>query len=181
MGSAWKNHPSFGLLFPQREGILTLWEIEKTGLKEDTAVWRHLHNERLSSGVTLFWKEGWKQEEKDLLAAATSVQRAGSTSAERETSWDPAGKTVFPSFYGSCCLSTVGSVTDHSGQATESATEHQSNTFHSDIPEDAGSREARIHDETREGIIARKVNAFLEKKKSHTLNTVLLDYSSSIA
>lgn len=83
---------------------------------------------------------------------------------------------MFPSFQGSCCLSAVGSATDHSGKAAESAAEHQSNTFHSDIPENAGSREAGMHDKTREGIIAGQVNAFLEKKKSHTRNTVLLDY-----
>lgn len=38
MGSVWKNHPPFGLLLPQREGILNLQEIEKTGLKEESAV-----------------------------------------------------------------------------------------------------------------------------------------------
>ena len=83
---------------------------------------------------------------------------------------------MVPSFCRFHCLRAVGSATDHGGKAAESAAEHQSNTFHSDIPEDAGSRGAGMHDKTREGIIVHKVNAFPQKKKkSHILNTALLD------
>lgn len=52
---------------------------------------------------------------------------------------------------------------------------HQSNRSHSDKPEDTESREVGMHDRARGGVIVHKVNVFLEKEKSHILNTVFLE------
>lgn len=51
---------------------------------------------------------------------------------------------------------------------------HQSNSSHSDKPEDT-EREEGMHERAGGGVIVHKVNVFLEKEKCHILNTVLLE------
>lgn len=169
MGCVWKNYPPFGLLLPQKEGILNLQEIEKTGPKEESAVWRRLHKKGLPSAVTLFWKESWQEEEKDLLAGALSVWRAASVSSDRETSWEPAGKRL-PQLPGipvpQCCEMCYCPQCEGAWTSV---------SFHSAKPEDTQSREVGMHDRARGGIIVCKVNVFLENKRSHILHTDFLE------
>lgn len=118
MVSVWKNHDSFRLLLPQREGILTLSEIEKTGPKEETAVWRHLHNNTLWSNLIL---ERGLTIGRGRSAGGCNVCPKGwfSQLQQRERPPERLLGKVFPSFQGSHCLSAVGSATD-SRKATES-------------------------------------------------------------
>lgn len=160
MVSVWKNHDSFRLLLPQREGILTLSEIEKTGPKEETAVWRHLHNNTLWSNLILergltigrgrsaggcnVCPKGWfsqlQQRERDLLRDCWGKCFPASRDPTASVLWD--------------LLLTAGKLLSLSSWASVS--------FHSNIPEDAGSGKAGMHDSTR-GVIVHK--AFLEEKK----------------
>lgn len=58
------------------------------------------------------------------------------------------------------------------------AAEHQSNSFHSDKPEDTESRKVGMHDGARGGFIVYKVNIFLEKKKK-VIPLILREHSIS--
>lgn len=116
-----------------------------------------------------------------MLADAMSVQRAGSVSVDRERPPESLlGKWCFPASRIPTASALWDLLLTMAGRLLSQplSTLSTLSTFHSGIPGDAGSRDAGMRDEAREGIKGSTQGKRLsgkEKKKSRTLNTVLFN------